>query len=84
VQAGYTAVAQDVRGRYTSEGKFKPHVQETDDGVDMFSWTAVQPWSNGIVGTFGGSYLGCTQWLPARENPAALRAMTPSITLSDP
>lgn len=83
VQAGYTVVAQDVRGRYASEGTFKPHVQETDDGVDMFGWTAVQPWSNGIVGTFGGSYLGCTQWLPARENPPALRAMAPSITFSD-
>jgi len=35
------------------------------------------------VGTFGGSYLGCTQWLPAREQPPALRAMAPSITFSD-
>lgn len=83
VQAGYTVAAQDVRGRYASEGKFTPHVQETDDGVDMFSWTAVQSWSNGILGTFGGSYLGCTQWLPARENPPALRAMAPAITFSD-
>ena len=35
-----------------------------------------------MVGTFGGSYLGCTQWLPAREQPPALRAMAPSITFS--
>jgi putative CocE/NonD family hydrolase len=26
VQAGYTAVAQDVRGRYASEGRFNPHL----------------------------------------------------------
>lgn len=83
VQAGYTVVVQDVRGRYASEGEFNPHFQETDDGVDMFAWTAVQPWSNGIVGTFGGSYLGGTQWLPAREQPPALRAMAPSVTFSD-
>lgn len=83
VQAGYTVVTQDVRGRYASEGAFTPHVQETDDGVDMFAWTAVQPWSNGMVGTFGGSYLGAAQWLPAREQPSALRAMAPSITFSD-
>lgn len=30
VQSGYTVVTQNVRGRYTSEGTFSPHVQETD------------------------------------------------------
>jgi putative CocE/NonD family hydrolase len=83
VQAGYTVVTQDVRGRYASEGVFNPHIQETQDGVDAFAWAAAQPWSNGVVGTFGGSYLGATQWLPAREQPPALRAMAPSITFSD-
>jgi len=83
VQAGYTVVAQDVRGRYASEGTFNPHVQETADGLDAFAWAAAQPWSNGVLGTFGGSYLGCTQWLPAREQPPALRTMAPSITFSD-
>jgi putative CocE/NonD family hydrolase len=83
VQAGYTVVAQDVRGRFASEGTFSPHVQETADGLDAFAWAAAQPWSNGVVGTFGGSYLGGTQWLPAREQPPALRAMAPSITFSD-
>jgi len=38
VQAGYTVVAQDVRGRYASEGAFNPHVQETEDGLDAFAW----------------------------------------------
>ncbi len=83
VQDGYTVVAQDVRGRYASEGTFNPHVQETDDGLDAFAWAAAQSWSNGVLGTFGGSYLGGTQWLPAREQPPALRAMVPSITFSD-
>lgn len=83
VQAGYVVVVQDVRGRYDSEGAFSPHFQETADGVDAFAWAAAQPWSSGVVGAFGGSYLGGTQWLPARENPAALRAMAPSIAASD-
>lgn len=83
VQSGYTVVTQDVRGRYASEGKFRPHVQETEDGLDAFAWAAAQPWSNGTLGTFGGSYLGGTQWLPARAQPPALRAMAPSVTFSD-
>jgi len=83
VQAGYTVAAQDVRGRYASEGTFTPHIQEIEDGLDAFAWASAQPWSNGIVGTFGHSYLGGAQWLPAREQPPALQAMAPSITYSD-
>lgn len=83
VQAGYTVVVQDVRGRYGSEGMFNPHIQETADGVDAFAWAAAQPWSNGRIGTFGGSYLGGTQLLPAREQPPALQAMAPSVAFSE-
>jgi putative CocE/NonD family hydrolase len=83
VQAGYTVVVQDVRGRFASAGEFNAHIQETADGVDAFAWAAAQPWANGRIGTFGGSYLGGTQWLPAREQPPALQAMAPSVTFSD-
>ena len=83
VQAGYAVMIQDVRGRYGSEGEFDPMFQETRDGVDTIAWAAGQPWSRGVVGTFGGSYVGGTQWLPAREHPPALRAMAPAVTFSD-
>lgn len=83
VEAGYAVMVQDVRGRYASDGDFNPHFQETEDGLDAFAWAAEQPWSNGQLGTFGGSYLGSTQLLPAREQPPALLAMAPSITFSD-
>lgn len=55
---------QDVRGRYGSDGEFEPNVNETSDGVDMIAWVAAQPWSSGVVGTFGGSYPGSTQCCP--------------------
>jgi putative CocE/NonD family hydrolase len=83
VQAGYTVVIQDVRGRFASEGTCNAHFQEDRDGADTIAWAAVQPWSSGGVGTFGGSYVGCTQWIPAREQPPALRAMAPAVTPSD-
>ncbi|HEU5089342.1 MAG TPA: CocE/NonD family hydrolase, partial [Roseiflexaceae bacterium] len=83
VQAGYVVAIQDVRGRYASEGTFNAHIQEGNDGADTVNWLATQPWSSGVVGGFGGSYLGCTQWLAAREQPAALRALAPSVNPAD-
>lgn len=83
VQAGYVVVIQDCRGRFASEGEFTPVVNEANDGADTVAWISEQPWSTGLVGTVGGSYLGFTQWLLAREQPRALRAIAPMITTSD-
>ena len=83
VQAGYAVVFQDCRGRFASEGEFTPIVNEANDGADTVAWITQQPWSTGQVGTVGGSYLGFTQWLLAREQPESLRAMAPAITTSD-
>lgn len=83
VRAGYAVVTQDVRGRHDSEGEFEPNANEADDGVDTIAWAADQPWSTGRVGTFGGSYMGLTQWLPAGQAPPALAAMAPAITYDD-
>jgi uncharacterized protein len=43
----------------------------------------MQPWSSGVVGGFGGSYLGYTQWLAAREQPPAFRALAPAVNPAD-
>jgi putative CocE/NonD family hydrolase len=84
VARGYAVVIQDVRGRYASEGEFAPYQNEGRDGYDTIEWAATQPWSNGIVGTFGLSYPGAVQWLAAVENPPHLRAMIPAMTFSTP
>ncbi len=81
---GYAYVVQDVRGRGESGGKFEPLVDEAKDGYATQSWVARQPWSNGKVGTMGGSYLGWTQVFPAPLNNPALKAMIPMVTPSDP
>jgi uncharacterized protein len=67
VQAGYVVVAQDVPGRYDSDGEFEPNVNETNDGVDMIAWAAAQPWPAGLVGTFGGSYRSVSRSFPHRQ-----------------
>ncbi len=80
---GYVYVAQDCRGRYDSDGDFYPWHQEVADGVDTRRWIAAQPWSNGRIGTVGGSYLGMVQWLGALESTEHLTAMMPSVTPID-
>lgn len=76
-QAGYAVVLQDMRGRYASEGEFTLTLDEASDGVETIDWITRQPWSNGLVGMFGASSLGIPQWLAAKEQPAALRALAP-------
>jgi putative CocE/NonD family hydrolase len=84
VDRGYAVVVQDVRGRYGSDGEFRPYENEGRDGYDTIEWAARQPWSNGRVGTFGLSYPGAVQWLAAVENPPHLEAMVPAMTFSTP
>jgi putative CocE/NonD family hydrolase len=84
VARGYAVVIQDVRGRYASGGEFDPYRNEGRDGYDTIEWAAAEPWSNGVVGTFGLSYPGAVQWLAAVEDPPHLRAMVPAMTFSTP
>ncbi len=82
-QQGYVVVLQDCRGRFASEGEFYPQFDDANDGVDTIHWIVEQPWANGKVGMIGGSYLGFTQWLLAKEHPEALRAIAPQVTTSN-
>jgi putative CocE/NonD family hydrolase len=83
-ERGYAVVIQDVRGRYESDGDFRPYENEGRDGYDTIEWAASQPWSNGAVGTFGLSYPGAVQWLAAVHSPPHLKAMIPAMTFSTP
>src|SRR5215467_13751776 len=46
---GYAMVVQDTRGRFASEGEFRPFVDEARDGYDAIEWAAALPFSNGKV-----------------------------------
>jgi len=81
--AGYAVVIQDVRGRFESEGEFYPFVNERQDGYDTLEWLADQPWSDGKIGMFGGSYVGMTQWQAALSGHPALKAIVPNVTAAN-
>jgi len=77
---GYRVVVQDVRGKFRSEGETLLFVNEAYDGYDTLDWVANQDWSDGVVGMWGDSYYGYTQWAAASTAHPALRAMVPRVT----
>jgi len=74
---GYVVVAQDTRGRYTSDGIAVPH-DEAEDGYDAVEWAAALPYANGRVGMYGASYAATTQLTAAGQAPPHLVAIAPS------
>jgi putative CocE/NonD family hydrolase len=80
---GYVVVAQDVRGRFQSEGDWYPFKNESLDGYDTVEWAAALPYANGKVGMFGGSYVGATQYLAAIAKPPHLAGICPTVTASN-
>jgi putative CocE/NonD family hydrolase len=83
VEHGYAVVVEDVRGRYASEGVFRPLEQEPADGDDTLNWIARQPWSDGKIGMLGASYLGIAQWKVAALNNPHLKAIFPCVSGCD-
>jgi predicted acyl esterase len=73
---GYVVCVQNFRGAQQSEGTFDGYRAlgwgERQDGYDTVEWLAVQPWSNGRVGTFGGSQGGYAQNFLAIARPPHL------------
>jgi uncharacterized protein len=74
---GFPFLGVDVRGRGNSDGEFRPLIQEARDGYDVVEWLAQQPYSNGQVTMWGGSYAGYNQWMTAKELPPHLATIVP-------
>ncbi|GAB3257124.1 hypothetical protein GCM10027296_27510 [Chitinimonas naiadis] len=77
---GYAAVVGLSRGKGCSPGPAVPYEHDGEDAAALIEWIAVQGWSDGRVGMYGGSYEGFTQWAAAKRLPRALKAMMPSVT----
>ena len=75
---GYVFALVDVRGRGNSGGEFEPFVNEGKDGYDVVEWLAKQPYCNGKVTMWGGSYAGFDQWTVLKEFPPHLATIVPA------
>jgi uncharacterized protein len=75
---GYVCARVDIRGFGTSEGvptDREYSEQEQSDGLQIISWLARQPWSNGNVGMLGISWSGFNSLQLAMRNPPELKAI---------
>jgi uncharacterized protein len=74
---GYAAVIGLTRGKGCSPNVPVPYEFDGSDAAALIDWIASQPWSDGRVGMYGGSYEGFTQWAAAKHMPKALKALMP-------
>ena len=92
---GYIFVAQDIRGRYLSEGKFEMNrfsrdktktksIDEASDTYDTIDWLLKNiPDNNGKAGIYGISYDGWTAIIAAADPHPALKAVSEQATPAD-
>lgn len=79
---GYVGVVANSRGKRSSTNNITPWVYEGKDATSVIDWISKQPWSDGTVAMYGGSYNGFTQWAAAKYMHPALKAMAPYAAAS--
>ncbi|MGZ4733884.1 MAG: CocE/NonD family hydrolase, partial [Terriglobales bacterium] len=78
VRRGYVCARVDIRGFGTSEGvptDREYSEQEQLDGLQIISWLAHQPWSNGNLGMMGISWSGFNSLQMAMRQAPELKAI---------
>ncbi|MGI8547116.1 MAG: CocE/NonD family hydrolase [Gemmatimonadaceae bacterium] len=95
ISDGYIFVFQDIRGRYTSEGKFvmlrpmrdkkdQNAIDESTDAYDTIDWLIKNvPHNNGRVGMLGTSYPGWLTVIATLDPHPALKAASPRASPAD-
>ena len=79
--SGYIGVVGFARGKLCSPDTPVPYVHDGADAAALIDWISRQPWSDGRVGMYGGSYEGFTQWAAAKHLPPALKTIVPLVAV---
>jgi putative CocE/NonD family hydrolase len=85
IPRGYAMVAVDVRGTGASFGtrdSFRSP-REREDHREVADWIVKQPWSNGVIGSTGISYLGAAACFLASTGHPAVKAIAPLFAVHD-
>jgi len=82
---GYACLRVDLRGAGDSEGVLKDEYlrQEQEDGLEVLSWIANQPWCNGSIGMMGISWGGFNSLQIAALQPPELKAIITVCSTDD-
>src|ERR1700753_4132209 len=85
VPRGYAVVVVDVRGTGASFGtrdSFRSP-REREDSHEIADWIVAQPWSNGVIGATGVSYVGAAADFVASNGHHAVKASAPIFSVWD-
>jgi len=77
---GYAGIVAYMRATPTNALKMGTYQSGGDDARTVINWIAKQPWSNGQVGMYGGSYGAFSEWAAAKHLPPALKAIATSAS----
>jgi putative CocE/NonD family hydrolase len=78
---GYVGIVANTRGKRQSAQEIEPFEHDANDAYDIIDWISRQPWCNGKVGMFGGSYLGFAQWAAVKKVHPALKTIIPQVAV---
>ncbi|UNY97242.1 CocE/NonD family hydrolase [Zhouia spongiae] len=78
---GYVGVLAYARGIKTDLKHYAPYEHEATDIYDIIAWISKQPWCNGDVGMYGGSYTGFSQWSAVKNVHPALKTIVPQVAV---
>jgi uncharacterized protein len=76
---GFVGIVADARGKRLSPDEIVPYEHEAKDVNAVIDWIVKQPWSDGQVGMYGGSYSGFAQWAAAKYPHPALKTIVPYV-----
>jgi len=77
----YVGIVAYTRGIKTDLRHYQPYENEATDIYDIIDWISKQPWCDGRVGMFGGSYTGFAQWSAAKNPHPALKTIVPQVAV---
>jgi uncharacterized protein len=84
VQRGYAHLSVDVRGTGLSQGQWEAFGEaEQADYLAVIDWASKQPWSNGVVGTWGASFMAITQLYTAAHQHPSHKAVFAIVPMAD-
>jgi putative CocE/NonD family hydrolase len=84
VPRGYAVVQMALRGTGESGGCMEfGSLKEQRDVDETLTWLREQPWSTGMIGMMGRSYVGTTPWYGAAFGNPYLKTIVPLMGITD-